>query len=119
VTDLTQVPWRTGRTLGRTLYARTGGDDYKADTPAGMLDTRELADEACDAHNALLDLAWLLDTGWLADLGRARAPDESPAGYYVSVRRMGGMASVVFTGVTVAEAIAKAREWAEEEGRPS
>jgi hypothetical protein len=54
VTDLTAVPWRTGRTLGRTLYARTGGDDFKADTVFGMLDTPELAEAACADHNEAL-----------------------------------------------------------------
>jgi hypothetical protein len=54
VTDLLSVPWRTGRSLGRTVYARTGGDDWKADTVIGMMDTRELAEAACAAHNAEL-----------------------------------------------------------------
>lgn len=54
--DLTAVPWRTGRSLGRTVYARTGGDDWKADTVIGMMDTAELAEEACTAHNAGLIL---------------------------------------------------------------
>lgn len=52
--DLTSFEWRTGRTLGRTLYARTGGADWKADTVIGMLDTRELAEAACSAHNEAL-----------------------------------------------------------------
>ena len=54
MTDLASVPWRAGRSLGRTVYARTGGDDWKADTVIGMMDTRELAEEACAAHNAAL-----------------------------------------------------------------
>lgn len=53
MTELTAVPWRTGRT-GRTVYARTGGDNWKADTVIGMIDTPELAEEACAAHNAAL-----------------------------------------------------------------
>jgi hypothetical protein len=56
MTDLTALPWRQGRTLGRTVYARTGGDDWKADTAIGMLDTPELAAAACEAHNATLGL---------------------------------------------------------------
>jgi hypothetical protein len=64
----------------------------------------------------MLDLARLLDAGWLAQLGESRAPDNSPAGYYASVRKMGGIVSVNFTGATLAEAAAKAREWAEGEG---
>lgn len=51
---LADLPWRTGRSLGRTVYARTGGDDWKADTVIGKFDTPELAEAACAAHNALL-----------------------------------------------------------------
>ena len=54
MTDLSSLPWRTGRSLGRTIYARTGGEDWEADTAIGMLDTRELAEAACAAHNAEL-----------------------------------------------------------------
>jgi hypothetical protein len=64
--DLASLPWRTGRTLGRTLYARTGGDDYKADTCIGVLDTPELAEAACAAHNA--------------DLIRRKTEESSPDG---------------------------------------
>jgi hypothetical protein len=54
-TDLTALSWRTGRSLGRTIYARTGGeDDWKADTVIGMMDTPELAEAACAAHNEAL-----------------------------------------------------------------
>lgn len=52
MTDLASLPWRTGRKLGRTVYARTGGEDWEADTVIGMMDTAELAEEACAAHNA-------------------------------------------------------------------
>ena len=63
-TDLANERWRTGRTLGRTMYARTGGDDWKADTEFGMLDTRPIATRACADHNALLDLTWLAEAGF-------------------------------------------------------
>jgi hypothetical protein len=43
---------RTGRTLGRTLYLRTGGDDWKADTCVGIVDTPELAEAIVAAVNA-------------------------------------------------------------------
>jgi hypothetical protein len=52
--DFTSVPWRTGRKLGRTVYARTGGYDQDEDPVIGMLDTPELAEEAVEAHNAAL-----------------------------------------------------------------
>jgi hypothetical protein len=56
VTGLAAYPWRTGRSLGRTVYARTGGDDWEADTVIGMLDTPQLAEAACQAHNDALAL---------------------------------------------------------------
>jgi hypothetical protein len=106
--DLTAVPWRTGRTLGRTLYARTGGDDWKADTPAGMLDTRELADEACAAHNAVLDLAWLAEAGFNVELIRRQRS------WRVSLQPApDGWTAVCGQGASPGEALAKAREWAE------
>ena len=43
---------RTGRTLGRTLYLRTGGDDWTADRCIGIVDTPELADAIVAAVNA-------------------------------------------------------------------
>lgn len=110
------VPWRTWGS-GVVCAVTTQGEN------AGVLacfDAPEVAEAACDAHNAVIDLAWLLDAGWLAQLGEARAPDNSPAGYYACVRRMGAIVSVTFTGGTVADAAAKAREWAEkreDEGR--
>lgn len=52
--DLTAVPWRTGRSHGANIWARTGGDDWKADTPVGRMDSPELAEAACAAHNAAL-----------------------------------------------------------------
>ncbi len=48
------LPWRTGRKLGRTIYAQLGalpGDD---DPLIGVMDTPALADEAALAHNAQL-----------------------------------------------------------------
>jgi hypothetical protein len=52
--DLASVPWRTGGDLGCALYARTSGGSRKADTYIGVLDTPELAEAACSAHNAEL-----------------------------------------------------------------
>jgi hypothetical protein len=108
MTDLTALPWRVGRTLGRTVYARTGGDDWKADTPVGMLDTRELAEAACADHNAVLDLEWLAEAGFNVELIRRQgswrvalspAPDAWKA--------------VCGQGADIAGALAGAREWAE------
>jgi hypothetical protein len=52
--DLTAVPWRQGRRKGRNLYAVTG-DDWEAHPAIGCLDTPELAEEACRAHNEAVD----------------------------------------------------------------
>jgi hypothetical protein len=54
MTDLTALPWRQGRSQPRNVYARTGGDDWKADTMIGQLDTAEIAAEACESHNEAL-----------------------------------------------------------------
>jgi hypothetical protein len=42
---------RTGRTLGRTLYLVTPGDDRLADVCIGIVDTRELAEWIVAAVN--------------------------------------------------------------------
>lgn len=106
------APWRTwgsGVVCAATIEGENAG-------VLGVFDSACPAETACADHNAALDLAWLLDTGWLARLGQCRAPDNSPAGYYAEVRRMGAIVSVNFTGATVGEAAARAREWAEGEG---
>lgn len=111
--DLVSLPWRTGRTLGRTVYARTGGDDWKADSEFGMLDTRELAGRACDDHNAMLDLAWLTRAGfdvtvsWRPGIWRVEIPGTS----YGALVMCG-------QGATAGEALAKARKWAEGRASP-
>jgi len=49
---------RTGRTAGRTIYARRGAAPSGDDPLIGVMDTPELAAEAVRAHNsALLDRA--------------------------------------------------------------
>jgi hypothetical protein len=46
--------WRTGRKVGRTIYAQIGEQPSDGDVLIGMMDTRELADEAVRAHNLTL-----------------------------------------------------------------
>ena len=109
VPGLTELPWRTGRTLGRTMYARTGGEDYKADTAFGMLDTREIADRACADHNAMLDLEWLTEAGWNVELIRRQGSwrvslSPAPDGWTALCGQRG----------SIGQALAKARKWAEE-----
>ena len=51
------LPWRTGRRVGRTIYAQVGNEVSSRDVLIGMLDTPELAAEVCAAHNARLATA--------------------------------------------------------------
>ena len=54
--------WRTGRTVGRTIWARPGATPSDNDPLVGVIVTDELAAEVVRAHNsALLDRA--LDPG--------------------------------------------------------
>lgn len=48
---------RTGRTLGRTLYLITPGDDRLADRCIGIVDTPELAEMIAAAVNAAHEAA--------------------------------------------------------------
>lgn len=49
-----RLPWRTGRRVGRTIYAQLGeaADDH--DPLIGVMDTRALAEAAVTAHNEQL-----------------------------------------------------------------
>jgi hypothetical protein len=49
--DLISLPWRIGRRVGRTIYAMTGAAPSDDDPLIGVMDTRELAEAACLAHN--------------------------------------------------------------------
>lgn len=53
--DPCQVAWRTGRSVGRTVYAVTGGDYADDDELIGVMDTPGLALEAVLAHNQMLE----------------------------------------------------------------
>jgi hypothetical protein len=47
--------WRPGRSIKRTLYARTGTqDDWKDDIFLGIMESPELAQHVADLHNAAL-----------------------------------------------------------------
>lgn len=48
-------PWRTGRSVGRTIYACPPGSSYRnGEVLIGMMDSPELATAAVEAHNFLL-----------------------------------------------------------------
>jgi hypothetical protein len=54
MTDFTEVQWRIGRHVGRTVYAQAGPEASDEDSLIGVLDTPEIAAEACKAHNYAL-----------------------------------------------------------------
>lgn len=82
---LEQRRWRQGRTVGRTLYACTGGG-FRTHPLIGMMDTPELASEVCRAHNWLLEertgrivqAVDELDAADKADAIALTAPDRKP-----------------------------------------
>ena len=45
--DLLSLPWRVGTKNGRTLYANAGTGASREDVMIGVLDSPELAAEAC------------------------------------------------------------------------
>lgn len=49
-----QAIWRTGRKVGRTVYAQIGTEPSDKDVLIGVFDTRELAASAAKAHNAAI-----------------------------------------------------------------
>lgn len=57
VVDPITRPWRTGRKVGRNIYAQRGDEPADSDPIIGQLDTPELAAEAVAAHNERLQRA--------------------------------------------------------------
>ena len=53
VADLSVLRWRTGRKVGRTIYAQSGPEASDEDVLIGMMDTPELAAAAVAAHNVV------------------------------------------------------------------
>jgi hypothetical protein len=53
--DYPKVLWRTGRTVGRTIYAMRSDVPSDTDPLIGLMDTPATASEAVSAHNALLE----------------------------------------------------------------
>jgi hypothetical protein len=49
---LTLTPWRTGRRVGRTLYAQIGPAPSDLDVLIGVMDSTVLAQQAVRDHNA-------------------------------------------------------------------
>jgi hypothetical protein len=55
MTDPKAIPtwlrWRTGRKVGRTIYAQLGAEPTDHDLLIGVMDTPALAREAVESHN--------------------------------------------------------------------
>lgn len=51
------MPWRTGQSVGRTIYACPRGSAHRqGEILIGMMDNARLATEAVECHNHLLKL---------------------------------------------------------------
>lgn len=57
---LSNRPWRTGRKVGRTIYAQLNDIPSDTDPLIGVMDTRVLASEAVREHNKRFQIqeAW-------------------------------------------------------------
>lgn len=108
---LLKAPWRTGRSHEGNLWARTGAAaDWKDDFPFAAARTGELAAEIVASHNALLDLAAIADAGFSAELSRHEGGvwrvEVCPGPY--------GKRLACGHGRSPGEALAEARQWADE-----
>ena len=73
IPDPLSLPWRVGRHEGRTIYAQGGAEASREDDELiGVMDTPELAAEACAAHNHMLRTRQQVD-------GRLKARQAGPA----------------------------------------
>jgi hypothetical protein len=52
------LEWRVGRSQPCNVYARCGGDDWKADFEIAVFKTPELAEQAVRDHNANCSASW-------------------------------------------------------------
>jgi hypothetical protein len=49
-----RMRWRTGRKVGRTIYAQIGDEPGDHDPLIGVMDSKALAEAAVRAHNQIL-----------------------------------------------------------------
>lgn len=52
--DVRHLPWRVGRSLGRTIYAQVGDEPSKDDILLGMMDDMSVAALIVEHHNFFL-----------------------------------------------------------------
>lgn len=77
--DLRTVPWRTGRHVGRTIYACPPGSSYRyGEGLIGMMDTLELAEHVVEIHNWWLQIRQQGDETW-AEMQRRHSDGEADA----------------------------------------
>lgn len=50
--DLAALPWRVGRSLGRTVYAQRGDKPGKDDVLLGLMESEWLAQRVVELHNS-------------------------------------------------------------------
>jgi hypothetical protein len=65
--DFVDFPWRTGRTVGRTIYAQGGPRPTPNDPLIGTMDTPELATEVVRTHNQRLTIERMWEESWTSD----------------------------------------------------
>jgi hypothetical protein len=53
--DARRAYWRTGRHVGRTIYAMEGDKPSNQDLLIGIMDTAELASDVVNAHNLTIE----------------------------------------------------------------
>ena len=56
-----EARWRVGRKVGRIIYVQFNDEPDDVDQLIGMMDTRELAEEAVAGHNARLATGGVVD----------------------------------------------------------
>ncbi len=127
VPDLTAYRWRLGGSHKRSVYAEAGFSDGKPGTYAGHMDTDELAREAVEAHNAALDLSWLLTAGLDVLVrpcgGAGRCCGDTAGRFSVRASKPDPAADLSVPGgieshghASPGEALAFARDWCQREG---
>jgi hypothetical protein len=115
MTDPASVSWRTS---GGNLWARVSPDPHAARVHIGGMSTPALAELAAAEHNAAMirrktdpppdDLAWLAAAGYGVSVCLVPIADE-----YFATLTFPGRVEGPWRGTTPAEALAKARAWAE------
>lgn len=89
MTDAALVPWRVGRKLGRTIYAKDGTDEG---TYLGMMETVGLAEQIVQVHNLLIMSEFTVEYGHMVTPnGRPEAVplwiNEPRGSFYAMFRR--------------------------------